>query len=326
VEFPVCFRVHANEFNEYMRSKLNQAMKTSYRALAAVVLGLVIPAVQAQNAPPNRAGSAAPLDPTTQVITAFADALGCVTHAGFGGGAKNQRVKAFLFIANGTMSEPASAGSWTEYKVSKLQAEFSFYPYSQGVSRSPGVRWSIDRTGPDGKAEHVVHVAALGNPDDPQSVVGWNQASVTAAATPVSAATAADRLFQAWLMPNGLVWAALTKDGGKAKEGVQVSNKDGKTVLTIPAAGTSLIATLNADKFPEHVEARIKNPALGETLLTVDYSGYRDFEQAYYVMFPEHIVEKIAGHTLLDLTVTEAHTNPYVVFPLPAEVASAKGN
>jgi hypothetical protein len=165
----------------------------------------------------------------------------------------------------------------------------------------------------------------LSNPDDPKSVVGWDQPDVTSAATPVSSALAGDRLLQAWLMPGGLVWAALTTDGTKAKEGVQVSNKDGKTILTIPISGTSLVATLNGDKFPAHVEARIKHPVLGETLLTVDYSGYRDFEQAYYVMFPEHIVEKLGGHTVLDLTVTEAHTNPYVVFPLPAEITNGTG-
>ena len=37
-------------------------------------------------------------------------------------------------------------------------------------------------------------------------------------------------------------------------------------------------------------------------------------------MFPSHIVQKVDGRTVADLTVTDALANPYMIFPTPKEV------
>jgi hypothetical protein len=38
-------------------------------------------------------------------------------------------------------------------------------------------------------------------------------------------------------------------------------------------------------------------------------------------MFPSHIVQKVDGRAVADLTVTEALANPYLIFPPPKELA-----
>jgi hypothetical protein len=38
-------------------------------------------------------------------------------------------------------------------------------------------------------------------------------------------------------------------------------------------------------------------------------------------MFPTHIVNKVDGRTVADLTISEALANPYLIFPPPKELA-----
>ena len=58
---------------------------------------------------------------------------------------------------------------------------------------------------------------------------------------------------------------------------------------------------------------------IGAQLFTGDYSDYKDF-QGYGVMFPTRIVQKVDGRTIVDLTVSEALANPYMIFPPPKEL------
>jgi hypothetical protein len=243
---------------------------------------------------------------------AMARALGSLRATRFGAGALG--VKAILFVGNGTLSEPTGPSTWTDYKVAKVTTEISYYPFRQGIARSPGIRWDFERTGADGRVQRQVQAAA----DD----VAWNQTNVTGEAAPVSGEVARDRLRFIGLTPHGLVWAALDGEGKKARDGVQVASQGGQTVLRLTVAGMPVTARLDADSRPEHVEARFTDPVLGATVWEADYSGYQDFERAYFVHFPERIVHKVNGRTVLDLTVTEFHTNPYVVFPLPPGIAT----
>ena len=100
---------------------------------------------------------------------------------------------------------------------------------------------------------------------------------------------------------------------------MSIVEQGGKKVLTIPIDAIPARVTLGADNRPEKVESSIKHPTLGETTVEINYSGYRDFEH-YGVFFPTHIVEKLGGRPVFDLTVTEFHTNPYIVFPVPATI------
>jgi hypothetical protein len=220
-------------------------------------------------------------------------------------------VNGIMFIANGTMAEANQGGSWTEYKVSKVTVEMTYYTFQQGVAQSPGARWDFSLVDSSGHMQREILVAA--------GKYAWDEATPGGTAKPAMEA-ATYRLTQNWLTPHGLLWAALTPDGKGVVKGIQMSDEGGKTVLTIPVNGVPAEVTMDADNRPEKVETRLKHPILGDTPIEINYSGYRDIEIGYGIFFPEHIVEKIGGHTALDLTVTEFHTNAYSVFPVPTNL------
>jgi len=221
-------------------------------------------------------------------------------------------VTGLLLIANGTMAEPLQGGTWAEYKVPKLQLEMAYFPFRQGVNVSPGARWDYTLVDASGQMQRRIEVVA--------GTAAWNEPTPGGAATPMME-TASYRLAQNWLFPHGFLWASLTADSKGVAEGVKMSQEGGKTVVTFVVNGVPAKATLDDKDRPEKIEVRLKHPVLGETPVEFAYSDYRDIEYGYDVMFPEHIVEKIGGHTTLDLKVTEFHTNPYSVFPIPPNVA-----
>jgi len=285
-------------------------IRSRFLRLTLLVATLVSGSFAQAQAP--RGGGAPPAAPTaeTAALNKVGDALGSRRTTRF---ANARSVIAYMFTASGSMSEPAPGGRWTSYRVSRFTGEYSYHPFSAGVARSPGMRWDIERTDPDGRNQHRI-LAAAGN-------VGWDQQDITGTATPVSAAITADRMRQIWLSPHGLVWAGTTNDGGAAAPGVTTAQRNGQTVLTIPVDGAPVTVTLDKDNRPAHVEAQINHPVLGKTRWEAEYSDYKDLEDAYLVFFPGRIVHKLGGRTVLDLSVTEGHTNPYVVFPLPSGIA-----
>jgi hypothetical protein len=224
-------------------------------------------------------------------------------------------VTGLLLIGNGTMAEPQRGGTWAEYKVPRVQLEMTYFPLRQGVNVSPGARWDYTLVDSSGKTQRRIQVVA-GN-------AAWDEATPGGVATPMME-TATYRLAQNWLSPHGFLWACLTADGKGVAEGVTMGEEGGKTVIMFPVNGVPAKATLDGMNRPEKIEVRLKHPILGDTSVEFDYSDYRDIEYGYDVMFPGHIAEKIGGHTALDLTVTEFHTNPYTVFPLPPNVAKEK--
>ena len=121
---------------------------------------------------------------------------------------------------------------------------------------------------------------------------------------------AAERLRQIWLMPHGLVLA-----GAKAPDKVKVADRGGVRELTVPGPdGTEITGRLDAKNFLTHVEMKID-----AQVFSADFADYKDF-QDYGVMFPTHIVQKIDGRAVADLTVTDALANPYLVYPVPKEL------
>jgi glyoxylase-like metal-dependent hydrolase (beta-lactamase superfamily II) len=87
-----------------------------------------------------------------------------------------------------------------------------------------------------------------------------------------------------------------------------------------------LKATLNAKNFIDRVEARVDNPVLGDTLFETSYSNYgeMDPERRSDVPVPHHIVQKLGGYPVLDLTVTGGRMGyAYIVFPIPENVEKA---
>ena len=142
----------------------------------------------------------------------------------------------------------------------------------------------------------------------------WNEETPGGTATPMPAAFA-ERMLQVWLTPIGLAKAA--EESGVAR----VTIENGATVLSFPVAGATVKATLNALYEPERVEAR-----MGTTLIEITYSEYSDLNDVAKadVFLPRRIVQKQGGATTLDLTVETSNTNnPYVILPVPDNVAKA---
>ncbi len=93
---------------------------------------------------------------------------------------------------------------------------------------------------------------------------------------------------------------------------------------------------LNRNRRPELVEMDVNHPVLGQVTLTAEYSGYRDYEPIDPLLsdeimsgfrFPSRIVQKLDGHTILDVEIDVCWcTNAYVIFPIPDNVMSAPGN
>lgn len=145
----------------------------------------------------------------------------------------------------------------------------------------------------------------------------WNEATPGGKATPMPA-TVNDRLIQLWLTPVGLA-----KGAAKAVEAntLKMSTENGATVVTYPVADAIVKVTLNKLFQPVHVLAEAGPATLDFSY--VDYGDWNDDAPAD-IFLPRRIVEKRGGSTVFDLTITNTNTyNPYVIFPLPANVGQA---
>jgi hypothetical protein len=131
-------------------------------------------------------------------------------------------------------------------------------------------------------------------------------------------AAVAERQLRLWLTPIGLA-----KSAEAAGEETKVAMENGKTVLIFPVAGATVRTTLNRLYEPETVEART-----GATVITATYSDYADWndDAKADVFLPRHLVQKRGGVTEFDLTLEHTNTyNPYVIMPVPENVAKAAG-
>jgi hypothetical protein len=242
----------------------------------------------------QRVSPLTPKVPPTGELLAAADALGMVR-----GMASNvfDAVNRVQFTLQGVEQVPAH-GSWQSFNTTATM----FINYHQAASRLV-----IDRVDAQGAKTHAVEVVA--------GPYAWNEESPGVGGTP-ALDEAADRARAIWLTPQGLIYQAELAGPGAVK----VGKRGGKTTLRFTIHGEPVTVTLDADHRPELLEARIKDRELGNTTLTLEYSGYKDFDY-YGIFFPAHIVAKIPGHTLLDANVSAFLTNTYFLFPKPEAIA-----
>jgi len=282
---------------------------------ARSITGIFLVALSCAPAVAQRGGGAPPPPMVEPWVTvrSMADALGHVRQV-----ARSDRaVGAILFVGKGTLSEPRRGGAWPQYTISKVVGEAAYFTRDtpDSSAKAPGARWDIEFTGADGKKQRMVHVVA--------GKQAWNET------TPGVGPTAAQdqfawRQLQLWTQPHALALAAMKPEpAAGAAEGVKLQAGAAQPTLSFPVQGTPVTVTLDADKRPARVEASVNHPLLGKVKLETVYSDYKNFEVAYGVFFPAHIVQKINGRTTLDITIDEFHTNPYVVFPVPREVSAA---
>jgi hypothetical protein len=226
-------------------------------------------------------------DPAAKkTFTAAANALGMVR----GVQRSLEVVNMFEYTASGTMAAPNGGG---QSKVSRITAGYDYV--------IPAARVDIETMAPDGSARRNIEVAA--------GPLSWDESTPGIYLRPGNTSAAA-RLKQIWLLPHGLVLA-----GAKAPDKVKTADRSGLQELSVPLPdGTEVKGLVGEKNLVTHVEFKI-----GEQIVSGDYADYKDFHD-YGVMFPSHIVQKVDGRVVADLTVTDALANPYLIFPPPKQL------
>ena len=248
------------------------------------LLGALVAGILAATSPAS--GQAPAPDPAAKkTLTDAANALGMVR----GVERSLSIVNMFEYTASGTMADPNGGG---QNKVSRITAGYDYV--------IPAARVDIEKTAADGQARRNIEVAA--------GQLAWDESMPGVYLRP-AATSAAERLRQIWLLPHGVILA-----GAKASDKVKVADRGGRKELSVALAdGTEVKGLLDAGNLATHVEMKA-----GGQVFSADYADYKDF-QGYGVMFPSHIVQKVDGRIVADLTVTEALANPYLIYPPPKE-------
>jgi glyoxylase-like metal-dependent hydrolase (beta-lactamase superfamily II) len=186
----------------------------------------------------------------------------------------------------------------------------------------PGIRIDLERTNPEGMVQGGGGLP-FAAPQRQIIVVGgsraWNETMMPGGPATPAIGQERDRAVQIWMLPHGAVKAARM-----AGDKLTVGMEGGKLTLTFPLPAPSSNYTekvrLDSRKLVEHVEVMVDNPVLGDTKLEADYDSYKDPDLSD-IPFPFHIVQKLGGFPILDITVTNARMyNPYVVVPVPDSV------
>ena len=81
--------------------------------------------------------------------------------------------------------------------------------------------------------------------------------------------------------------------------------------------GANLVATLDAAGHPVHTEISV-----GGKTYSGDFSQFLNDRMDMEVQFPHQISLKVDGQPLADWELEYHHADPYLIFPVPSEVAS----
>jgi hypothetical protein len=222
-----------------------------------------------------------------KVLIEVADAMGQLRDNQYGG-------STHLVLGDTTPSKRiVGEGTWNGEKVT-LRMDWDY--------RVPGVR--IETTKANKSVDIQVAAGKLAWDEKTPGVFGG------AAKTSVN-----ERLVLAYLMPSAVVTA-----GREAADKVKLSKNGARDVLTIPVpqlGGVNLIATLSTDHRPVLTEI-----TLGGKKYTGEFAEFLGDRGDYEVKFPRQISLKVDGKPLADIVLEYHHTNPYLIFPVPKEVAA----
>ena len=261
-----------------------------------------------------------------KTLRAAGDALGMVRWSDIGAGRSRlpavDVVNTLELWGSGTTygSGPASksGASWPAFKT-EYHITVAYNPPAMRVELT---RTTSDAPVPGAAPQHTFQVVREKYAWD-ESELGAGLVPGKGIATPAPAALNG-RLLQLWILPYGVVKAALA-----AGDKTRILTENGATVITFPLggqlAGVIVKATLNAKNEVAKVETRSDNPALGEMVTETEYSEYADHGEILTdVKSPGHIIQKQGGHTVLDIQVKKVDANnPYLVFPVPENVRKA---
>src|SRR2546430_1698139 len=206
----------------------------------------------------------------------------------------------------------APGGPWPAFKVTSYTAAINY--------TISAMRVELERTNPDGPIRGGGGLPLLAPQKQIQVVSGTFAWNVAGQNTPPAQAAVDDRLRAIWTSPHGVIKAAQNAGSGATAAEQRGANGKMFSVITFPAAGMSLKATLNADKLVERVEWRSEDPVLGDMVSDTTYSDYRDFSG---VKFPTQIVQEQGGYPTLTLTITDVRPNAIVNIEVPQNVQQA---
>ena len=135
----------------------------------------------------------------------------------------------------------------------------------------------------------------------------WNVVNDAPVPVPI---TLADRRFQLWSTPHGVIKAALAN---------KATIKDRTLAFSIPGH-MNVRATVDRKRLVDYVQATIPNAVLGDLTIEVRYSDYKDFGG---VQFPSKIEQSAGGFPSVDLTVTGVRPNGAVDIVVPDAIRQA---
>ena len=169
--------------------------------------------------------------------------------------------------------------------------------------RVPGVR--IDVQSPDGKNHTSVQVG--------DAKLAWDESSPGIYKGPATT-SANERLVIAYLMPSGVVLA-----GRDAADKIKLGKDGARDTLTfpVPTLGADMVATLDAEGHPVHTQI-----VMGGKTYTGDFDNFLNDRADTEVKFPHQVSIKVDGKPMFDLTLDWHQANPYLIFPVPKEVAT----
>ena len=205
-------------------------------------------------------------------------------------------------------------GPWPAAKLTKYNVWINY--------AVPGMRIDLERTNPDGAVQGGGGLP-FAAPQRQILVVGgnraWNETMLPGGPGTAAIGQEKDRAVQIWMLPQGVVKAARMA-GDKLAVGTEGNSVTLTFPLPEPASNYTEKVRLDDRKLIQHVEVMVDNPVLGDTKLEADYSDYKDPDLSD-IPFPFHIVQKLGGFPILDITVKNARMyNPYVVVPTPDNV------
>jgi hypothetical protein len=260
-----------------------------------------------------------------KTLQTAAEALGLARWSGVGG----QRLPEVDVIntmeiwGSGTTYGPGPASKPGEPGVAFKTEYHASLGYNPPAMRVELTRTAVASNAQSGAApQHTIEVV--------REKYAWNESEIGAGLVPgkgtatAAMGAASARLLALWTLPYGVIKSAIAA-GGKTK----VSTANGATVITFPLSGmlsdVMVKATLDSQNEVASVETQTDNPAHADLNTETEYSDYADHGEILTdVKSPGHIVRKQGGHTVLDLKIkTLDANNPYLVFPVPANVKTA---
>ena len=288
-------------------SAIALALTFAYGSIAA---SAQTPANQA-----NRVNAQAPANepPRLKVLRAAAAALGQIRMSDIGAG---NAVLPLVDVVT-TMHISASGTMYANGQPSNVD-----YDAMMGYLL-PAMRVQIKPAGAGAKVSGTIQTV--------REDYAWNDSELGAGlipgkgtATPAMADVKA-RLLQLWILPYGVVKAAIA-----AGDKTTISTAQGSTIITFPLsgalAGVTVTATLDANNFITKVVTKPDNAAATDLVYEAEYSDYADHgEIPTDIQSPGRIVQRVAGKPLLDVKIKHVDANnPYLVFPIPANVKAAR--